>query len=187
MATALLQLALFAEPERAEARCTSYLAEPFTREERRRYGRLYAENVRLVRKFASKLRQQYGHCLTPEDINSCADVAFLKACRAWKPEKGTLSTIYWQFARGEVLHFLRSNNWGISATHKARSLGTAARRLLDAGMDPIEVCRELSISADDLRDALVATAGISHDVMGFDLHVCQRPTPWEVLEAQEAI
>ena len=26
-------------------------------------------------------------------------------------------------------------------------------RLLDAGMDPVEVCRELSISADDLRRA----------------------------------
>ena len=151
MAPLTLQLALFAEPERPEARCTSHLAEPFTREERRRYGRMYADNVRLVRKFAARLRQQYGHCLTPEDINSCADLAFLKACRAWKPEKGALSTIYWQFARGEVLHYLRSNNWGISATHKARSLGTAARRLLDAGMDPVEVCRELSISACAMR------------------------------------
>lgn len=186
METALLQLTLFGVPGPPAEKRTHHLAEPFTREERRRFGRMYADNVRLVRKFAARLRQQYGHCLTPEDINSCADLAFLKACRAWKPEKGALSTIYWTFARGEVLHYLRSNNWGISATHKARSLGTAARRLLDAGMDPVEVCRELSISADDLRDALVATAGIAHDVMGFDLHVCDRPTPWEVLEAEEA-
>lgn len=183
-ATTNLQLNFFGwvEPEKREP----HLAEPLTKDEQRRYGRLYAQNVRLVRKFASKLRQQYGHCLAPEDINSCCDLAFLKACRAWKPEKGALSTIYWQFARGEVLHYLRSNNWGISATHKARSLGVAARRLLDAGMTPEDACRELCCSIDDLRDALVATAGMAHDVMGFDLHMCQRPTPWEVLEAEEA-
>lgn len=186
MATASLQLTLFGTPEPPAEKRPNYLAEPFSREERRRFGRMYAENVRLVRKFAARLRQQYGHCLSPEDINSCADLAFLKACRAWKPEKGALSTIYWQFARGEVLHYLRSNNWGISATHKARSLGVAARRLLEVGMEGPAVCRELNCSADDLRDALVATAGMAHDVMSFDLHVCQRPTPWEVLEAEEA-
>ena len=186
MASALLQLDLFGASQPPPQKRTPHLAEPLTKDEQRRYGRLYAQNVRLVRKFAARLRQQYGHCLAPEDVNSCCDLAFLKACRAWKPEKGALSTIYWQFARGEVLHYLRSNNWGISATHKARSLGVAARRLLDVGMEGPAVCRELNCSADDLRDALVATAGMAHDVMGFDLHMCQRPTPWEVLEAEEA-
>jgi DNA-directed RNA polymerase specialized sigma subunit len=186
MALATLQLGLFGEPEPPVEKRTAHLAQPLSREEQRRYGRLYAENVRLVRKFASRLRQQYGHCMAVEDINSCCDMAFLKACRAWKPEKGALSTIYWQFARGEVLHYLRSNNWSISATHKARALGVSARRLLDAGMRPDDVCRELCCAAADLRDALVATAGMSHDLMGFDLHQCQRPTPWEVLEAEEA-
>ena len=186
MASALLQLDLFGASEAPAEKRTPHLAAPLTKDEQRRYGRLYTQNVRLVRKFASRLRQEYGHCLAPEDINSCCDLAFLKACRAWKPEKGALSTIYWQFARGEVLHYLRSNNWGISATHKARSLGVAARRLLEVGMEGPAVCRELNCSADDLRDALVATAGMSHDVMGFDLHMCQRPTPWEVLEAEEA-
>jgi hypothetical protein len=47
------------------------------------------------------------------------------------------------------------------------------------------VCRELGISRDDLRDALLATAGIAHETKGFDLHVCPRLTPMEVLEAEE--
>jgi DNA-directed RNA polymerase specialized sigma subunit len=177
---------LFTPAAPAPTKRTRHLEQPLSREEQRRFGRMYAENVRLVRKFAGRLRQQYGHCLATEDINSCCDLAFLKACRAWRPEKGALSTIFWQFARGEVLHFLRGNNWGISATHRARELGVAARRLMDAGLAPAAVCRELSCSADDLRNALVATAGMAHDVMGFDLHMCQRPTPWEVLEAEEA-
>jgi DNA-directed RNA polymerase specialized sigma subunit len=189
METAGLQLDLFRPPEPKPVkrpRSASHLAEPLSREEQRRFGRLYAANVRLVRKFAGRLRQQYGHCVATEDINSCCDLAFIKACRAWDPDRGALSTIYWRFAHGEVLHFLRGNNWGISATHRARQLGLAARRLMDAGMSVDAVCRELACSAEDIRLALVATAGMAHDTMGFDLHVCDRPTPWEVLEACEA-
>jgi DNA-directed RNA polymerase specialized sigma subunit len=178
------QLSLFGCVEPAKRR--GHLTDPLSREEQRRYGRLYAENVRLVRKFAGRLRHQYGHCVAVEDINSCCDLAFLKACRAWKPERGALSTIYWQFAKGEVLHFLRGSNWSISATHRAREIGLSARRLMDAGLSIEAACQELGCSAEELRDGLLATAGISHDVMGFDLHVCSRPTPWEVLEASEA-
>ena len=53
------------------------------------------------------------------------------------------------------------------------------------GWEPGAVCQELGISRDDLKDALLATAGVAHDVKGFDLHVCPRATPWEVLEAEE--
>jgi hypothetical protein len=180
------QLNLFEPaPSSPPPKAKRHLAEPFTREEQRRFGRMYADNVRLVRKFAGRLRQQYGHCIAAEDINSCCDLAFLKACRAWDPAKGALSTIFWQFARGEVLHFLRGANWGISATHRARELGLQARRLLDAGMTLQAVCQELSCSAEDVHHSLVATAGMAHDTMGFDLHMCNRPTPWEVLEAAE--
>lgn len=178
-----LQLLLFGEHEAAKPK--PHLADPLSREERRRFGRMYADNIGLVRKFSHRLSQQYGHCLAREDINSCCDFAFLKACRAWDPERGKLSTIYWRFAQGEVLHYLRSHNWSIGATHRARELGLRARKLLDVGWTPEAVCTELSISTDDLRDCLVATAGMAHDTMGFDLHVCPRMTPWEVLEAAE--
>lgn len=179
-----LQLLLFGEPEAPKAK--PHLADPLSREERRRFGRMYSDNIGLVRKFAHRLSQQYGHCMAREDINSCCDFAFLKACRAWDPAKGKLSTIYWRFAHGEVLHYLRSNNWAIGATHRARELGLRARKLLDAGWTSEAVCSELLISTDDLQDCLVATAGMAHDTMGFDLHVCPRQTPWEVLEAVEA-
>tara|TARA_R110000868_G_scaffold170954_5_gene406384 strand:+ start:267 stop:815 length:549 start_codon:yes stop_codon:yes gene_type:complete len=180
---AVLQLQLFGEA--AQVKTRSYLADPLTREEQRRFGRMYADNIGLVRKFSHRLAQQYGHCLAREDINSCCDFAFLKTCRAWNPEKGKLSTIYWRFALGEVLHFLRSHNWSIGATHRARELGLRARKLLEMGWSPDAVCTELSISDDDLRDYLVATSGMAHDTMGFDLQVCPRMTPWEALEAAE--
>jgi hypothetical protein len=53
------------------------------------------------------------------------------------------------------------------------------------GWTSLAVCKELSCTKTELKDALLATAGVAHDVKGFDLHVCPRPTPWEVLEAEE--
>lgn len=172
-----------AEPERKKVE--HHLAKPLTREEQRRFGRMYADNIGLIKMFGSKLCRKYGHCMAREDIFSCVDMAFLKACKAWKPERGMLSTIFWSFAQGECLHFLRSHNWSIKATHKMRLLGNNARKLLALGWDPAAVCKELECSKSDLKDALVATSGMAHDVKGFDLHVCPRMTPWEVLEAQE--
>ena len=184
----MLQLPLFdlpaAEPPRK--RSEGHLSQPLTREEQRRFGRMYAENIGLIKMFGSKLCRKLGHCMAREDIFSCCDVAFLKACRAWDPERGKLSTIYWAFAQGECLHFLRSHNWSIRASHKVRLLGNSARKLLAMGWTPAAVCEELEVSRDDLRDALLATAGIAHDTKGFDLHVCPRLTPMELLEAEEA-
>ena len=181
------QLALFALPiaEGEPKRTQSHLAQPLTREEQRRFGRMYAENIGLIKMFGSKLCRKFGHCMAREDIFSCCDIAFLKACKAWDPVKGKLSTIFWSFAQGECLHYLRSHNWSIKASHKVRLLGNSARKLLGMGWEPGAVCQELGISRDDLKDALLATAGMAHDVKGFDLHVCPRATPWEVLEAEE--
>lgn len=169
----------------AKQREQDYLAQPLTREERRRFGRMYAENIGLIKMFGGKLARKFGHCMAKEDIFSCIDLAFIKACKAWDPERGKLSTIFWSFAQGECLHYLRSHNWTIKATHKSRLLGNQARKLMALGWDPAAVCRELGCSKDDLKDALLATAGVVHDVKGFDLHVCPRATPWEVLEAEE--
>jgi DNA-directed RNA polymerase specialized sigma subunit len=181
------QLCLFApsESEQPKRRAESHLAKPLTREDQRRIGKLYAENIGLIRSFGGKLARKYGHCMAHEDIWSAVDLAFIKACRAWDPDRGRLSTIFWSFAQGEVLHYLRGHNWTIKATHKARLLGNQARKLLALGWESAAVCRELSCSKNDLKEALLATAGVAHDVKGFDLHVCPRPTPWEVLEAEE--
>lgn len=181
------QLSLFGTPvEKPEKkRSEGHLATPLTREEQRRFGRMYAQNIGLIRMFGGKLCRKYSHCMAKEDIFSCCDIAFLKSCRAWDPEKGRLSTIFWSFAQGEVLHFLRGHNWTIKATHKARELGGHARKLMALGWEAAAICRELGCSKHDLKDALLATAGMAHDVKGFELHVCPRMTPWEVLEAEE--
>lgn len=189
MAVADLQLGFLdqlgvaqAEPKR---RAEPYLAQPLSRQEQRAIGKLYAANIGLIKSFGGKLARKYGHCLAREDIFSCVDMAFIKAAKAWNPEKGRLSTIFWSFAQGEVLHYLRSHNWTIKATHKARLLGNQARKLMALGWETPAVCKELNCSKNDLKDALLATAGIAHDVKGFDLHVSPIPTPWEVLEAEE--
>ena len=181
------QLQLFAVPiaEPVKRRAGAHLAQPLSREQQRRIGRMYADNIGLIKSFGGKLARKYGHCLAREDIFSCVDMAFIKAAKTWNPERGRLSTIFWSFAQGEVLHYLRSHNWTIRATHKARLMGVQARKLMDLGWDSAAVCRELHCSCQDLKDALLATAGVAHDVKGFDLHVCPRATPWELLEAEE--
>ena len=181
------QLDLFAPVETAPVtqRVKNHLAKPFSKEEQRRFGKLYVENIGLIKFFAHKLWLKYHHCMATEDIDSCVDIAFLKACRAFNPDHGKLSTIFFSFAQGECLHFLRSNNWTIKATHKARELGNNARKLMALGWDTTAVCKELSCSRQELKDALLATSGVAHEVKGFDLHVCPRMTPWEVLEAEE--
>lgn len=181
------QLALFSIPtaEQPKRRAKNHLAEPLTREQQREYAKMYADNIGLIKYFANKLCMKYRHCMASEDIDSCVDIAFIKTCRAWNPEKGKFSTIFWCFAHGECLHYLRGSNWSIKATHKVRLLGNNARRLMDLGWDTVAVCRELSCSKDDLKDALMATSGVAHDVRGFDLHMCPRMTPWEYVEAME--
>lgn len=181
------QLSLFSIPVAVpeKKRTESHLAKPLSREEQRRFGRMYVDNIGLIRMFGGKLCRKYSHCMASEDIFSCCDIAFLKACRAWDPAKGKLSTIFWSFAQGEVLHFLRGHNWSVKASHKTRLLGNAARKLLNLGWQPAAVCKELGCSKNDLKDALMATAGVAHDVKDFALHVCPRKTPMEVLEAEE--
>ena len=180
------QLSFFSAPAATEKkRVEHYLAKPFTKEEQRRFGRMYAENIGLIRMFGGRLCRKYRHCMAAEDIFSCVDIAFLKSCRAHDPARGKLSTIFWTFAQGECLHFLRGSNWTIKATHKARLLGNSARKLMALGWSSLAVCKELGCTKTELKDSLLATAGVAHDVKGFDLHVCPRPTPWEVLEAEE--
>ena len=148
---------------------------------------MYADNIKLVKMFQAKMRKKYGHCLPIEDIRSCVDLAFIKAARVWDPNRGAFSTILGHFVAGDVLKAIRaSGNWGISAPQRAREAGMKARAMLEAGMGPSDVCLEMAITDDDLVDILRATTGLAHDVCGFDLHACDRPTPWEALEEGEA-
>ena len=180
------QLNLFGQADGKPVR-RDHLATPLTPEESRRIGKMYANNIGLVKKFQAKMFKDYGHSLLLEDIRSCVDLAFIKAARAWDPDRGAFSTILGHFVAGECRHAIRAaGNWGIAAPQRAREAGMKARAMLEAGLSPSDVCLEMAITEDDLLDILRATTGLAHDVHGFDLHTCDRPTPWEVLEEGEA-
>lgn len=164
---------------------TGYLSTPLSREETYRVGRLYREHRGLLRMMGRKLCRKYSF-VSKEDIFSCIDSAFIKTCRAWDPAKGTFSTLLGVFAEGDVLHFIRDNNWLVKAPGSVRRNGQLARRMLEKGQSASEIMVMLSISDEELRLALVATQPTDHDVRGFDLHVCPRATPMELLEAEEA-
>lgn len=170
-------------PEDVE-RTSSHLERPLSKEEQRHFGRMYVEHRGLIRLLGHKLGRQF-HMMRREDVYSSIDIAFLKACRAWDPVKGKFSTILTSFAVGECKHFVRDQNFALRAPGKVRQLGQDARRLLDEGFVPVAVCRMLSCDAQQLKEALLATAGLAHEQKGFSLHICPRPTPWEVLEADE--
>jgi hypothetical protein len=162
-----------------------YLAKPLSREEQRRFGQMYVDNIGLLIMFRSRMSRKYWF-VESETIDSLTDIAFLRSCRAWDPKRGAFSTCLGAFVEGEIKHWVRDNGFAIKAPGRVRDLGTKARRLLQEGMSTEEVCSRLEMSKDELKEALLATSGMAHDVKGFDLHYSQYPTPWEVLEAEEA-
>jgi DNA-directed RNA polymerase specialized sigma subunit len=172
------------QPVRRRPR-TGYLATPLSPEEQRRTARMYREHQGLLRLLGRKLCRKYPF-VDAADVFSCIDQAFVKTCRAWDPARGTFSTLLTVFAEGDVLHFIRDGNWTVKAPGAVRRIGQLARKMLDRGHDTPAICAELGISAEQLKLAMVATSPTDHDIRGFDLHVCPRPTPWDVLEAEEA-
>ena len=163
---------------------TGYLATPLSKEEQRRIASMYREHQGLLRLMGRKLCRKYPF-VSSEDVFSCIDQAFIKTCRAWQPAKGTFSTLLTVFAEGDVLHFIRDHNWLVKAPGSVRRNGQLARKLLDKGHSRAEVLARLEITEEALKLALVATSPTDHDIRGFDLHVCPRPTPYELLEAEE--
>jgi DNA-directed RNA polymerase specialized sigma subunit len=161
-----------------------YLAKPLTREEQRRFGQMYAEHIGLVKMFSGRMAKKFWF-IESETIFSLADIAFLRACRAWAPERGAFSTCLAFYIEGEIKHWVRDNGFALKAPGRVRDIGSRARRLLQEGMSMEEVCERFEISRDELKEALLATSGLAHDVKGFDLHYSTYPTPWEVLEAEE--
>jgi DNA-directed RNA polymerase specialized sigma subunit len=165
---------------------TGHLATPLSLEERRYVARMYREHQGLIRLLGRRMCRKYRF-VASDDLFSSIDTAFIKTCRAWDPEKGTFSTLLTAFCQGEILHFIRDGNWLIKAPGNVRRLGQLARRLLEQGHNVCEVRARLGLSEEQLRNALVATQAAEHDVRGFDLQESPYATPWDALEASEAM
>jgi DNA-directed RNA polymerase specialized sigma subunit len=145
---------------------------------------MYRQHQGILRLMGRKMFKKYPFVAT-DDLFSCCDIAFIKTCRAWKPAKGTFSTLLTVFCEGEILHWIRDNNWLVKAPGNVRRLGQRARRLLDAGRPVCDVLKELDLTEAALKLALVATQPTDHDIRGFELHMCPRPTPWDTLLSEE--
>ena len=163
---------------------TGYLATPLTREEQKHVAQMYRQHQGLIKMLGRRMCRKYRF-LADDDIYSCIDTAFIKTCRAWDPARGAFSTLLAVFCEGDVLHFIRDGNWAVKAPGAVRGLGQQARRLLADGYDTAAICARLAITREQLKLALIATQPTDHEMRGFDLHVCPRPNPWEMLEASE--
>lgn len=163
---------------------TGYLATPLSLDEQKMVGRMYRQHQGILRLMGRKMFKKYPFVAT-DDLFSCCDIAFIKTCRAWQPAKGTFSTLLTVFCEGEILHWIRDNNWLVKAPGNVRRLGQRARRLLEAGTPLADVLKELELTEPALKLALVATQPTDHDIKGFELHICPRPTPWDVLLSEE--
>ena len=163
---------------------TGYLATPLSADERHRIGKMYRQHQGLLRLLGRKLCRKYPF-VSSDDIYSCIDTGFIKTCRAWDPAKGTFSTILTVFAEGDVLHFIRDSNWMIKAPGNMRRIGQLARKLFDQGYGRDHVLTQLQVTDEQLKMALIATQPTDHDIKGFAMHVCPRPTPWELLEGYD--
>jgi DNA-directed RNA polymerase specialized sigma subunit len=169
-----------------------HLERPFTREERRAFGKLYAANIGLAWKFTAKMARKFP-VLERDVISSLVDVAFLRTFRAYDPTKLNpangepykLSTLLGRFVEGEIMHYLRDHGFQIAAPPVVRERGSRARKLASAGMTPQQVTEALGITLQDLQECLLATSGVGHDVQDWELHTDQRPSPMEWLEAEE--
>ena len=146
---------------------------------------MYRDHRGLLRLLGRKLCRKYRF-VSADDIFSAIDIAFIKTCRAWDPTKGTFSTLLTVFCEGDILHFIRDHNWMVKAPGSVRRNGQLARKMMQNGISIDEILLKLSITDEALNLALVATHPTDHDIRGFDLHVCPRATPWEVLEEQES-
>lgn len=168
-------LGLGPEYQDQDPRSPGYLIKPFTPAERRNCDRLYKANIGLVKLFKDRLSKKFRYMLDPESVDSCVDIAFLKAFRTWDRERFKLSTWLGVLAEGEVRHYLRDANWSVSAPGEVRQLGLSARQKLATQMTVNEVAAELGSTPSAIRDAIQATAGVMHDIKGFDLHAADVP------------
>lgn len=170
-----------AKPKRAR---TGHLAKPLSTEERAYVGQMYRDHRGLLRLMGRKMCRKYPF-VASDDLFSCIDTGFIKTCRAWNPVKGTFSTLLTVFCEGDILHFIRDNNWMVKAPGSVRRNGQLARKMMANGHSTEHILDTLGITDEALKLALVATQPTDHDIRGFDLHICPRATPWEQLEAND--
>ena len=142
------------------------------------------EHGGLIKHFGGRMARRF-YFVEREDIFICIDFAFIKACRAWQPERGTFSTCFAAFAHGECLHFVRDRGYAIRTPERIKLKAKQARELLERGVRLNDAAAQVELTVEHLRQALAATTGLAHDLKGFDLHIDPRPTPWEVLEMEE--
>ena len=165
--------------EEDKLRAEPLLEKPLTPEEQRAIGRLYRENQRLVWKCQAEMQHRFPS-IAREQINSCVDVGFLKAARVHDPAKGKLSTRFYVDAQGECTHWVRAHGYGVAAPGKVRELGARLRALMAFDMTTDQAARELCISLEEAKDALVATKGIGHEINNWEGHASperQAPPP----------
>jgi hypothetical protein len=76
----------------------------------------------------------------------------------------------------------------VSAPGKVRELGGKLRQLMGQGLTTEQALREVNAlrkvpaTLEEAKDALLATAGIAHEVNNWEAHYCPRPQPWEVVD-----
>lgn len=158
-----------------------WLATPLTPDERQYVDYMYRKHGGLVKDFGRKFRRKYP-AVNTEDIYSIINLAFIKTCRKWDATKGTFSNLLGVFCEGDIRHFIRDRNWHIKAPGSIRARGLRANYMVRDGKSREQVCEELGITAEQLREALFAVQGMDHEIKDFAFHYCPRPTPWEVLE-----
>lgn len=162
-----------------------WLAEPLSAQEQKHISQMYVEHHGLIKLLGAQLTRRFP-MVDSLDVFSCIDIAFIKSCRAYDESKGKFSTIFTKFATGEIRHFIRDHNFMISAPSSVRELSVSVRKLAALGHTLAEISDLLQVTKQQCKDAIVATAGISHDIQGFELHQCERLGPMDVLIANES-
>ena len=162
----------------------NWLKDPIGPRERKWMNNAYVENQGLIRLLGSKLTKKYP-MLDNLDVFSCIDIAFIKACRAYKASKGEFSTILTVYAEGEIRHFIRDHNFMISAPPQVRELSTTVRQLIAKGLSLSAIAETLGTTIERVRESIIATTGVAHEQKHWEHHYCHRPTPLDVLIAEE--
>jgi DNA-directed RNA polymerase specialized sigma subunit len=126
-------------------------------------GKLYKEHEGLRKHVGKKLILQFPHVQATE-IFSCLNIAFIKAARTWNPSRGKFSVVLFNFAFGEVKHYLRTNAyWGYKVDTKTRMLGMEARKLIAFRKVPMfALPRILGCTKEELDEALKATLQMAY-------------------------
>lgn len=137
---------------------------------RRAEEAMVTQHIPLLKLIIHQQHHKY-RCLDTDDLYSLGLIGLLKAVRRFDPERQfKFSTLALPFILGEWNHYIRDHNFWLKAPGSVRQRGMQARRLLERGDTPAEVCTKLGISAEDLKLDLRATAGMGHELNNFDLH-----------------